>query len=174
MNKEDARRIGRSARSSLSAFERLRQEAAVCSRLKELCRDLSVIGCYVSVKDELDTRNFIRWCFAEGKVVAVPRVEGGTLAFYGVRSFEELHPAPFSLLEPDKDAVKVDLSSIGEMIVPALAIDEHGNRVGYGRGYYDSVLCAGMPSVGIIFREQKVDCIDAEPWDVALNRVITG
>ena len=60
------------------------------------------------------------------------------------------------------------------MIVPALAIDCEGNRVGYGRGYYDSVLSAGMDAVGIIFRGQLVDRIDADPWDVKLSRVITG
>ena len=47
-------------------------------------------------------------------------------------------------------------------------------RRGYGRGYYDSVLSAGMDAVGIIFRGQLVDRIDADPWDVKLSRVITG
>ena len=62
MNKEDARKLGRNLRSSLSNGERAFEEEAVLSQLKEICRDVEVIGCYVSVKDELDTRRFIAWC----------------------------------------------------------------------------------------------------------------
>ena len=174
MNKEDARKLGRNLRSSLSNGERAFEEEAVLSQLKEICRDVEVIGCYVSVKDELDTMRFIAWCLEEKKTVAVPKVEGGTLGFYRIESFEDLVPAPFSILEPKNGAGKINLSSIGMMIVPALAIDCEGNRVGYGRGYYDSVLSAGMDAVGIIFRGQLVDRIDADPWDVKLSRVITG
>lgn len=100
---------------------------------------------YVSTPIEVDTRELIANALAEGKRVAVPKCVKGTrdMEFYEIRSFDDLEEGSFSVLEPvPEKCVPLKKFSKAVCIVPALAYDRYGYRLGYGKGYYDRFLSA--------------------------------
>lgn len=145
------------------AFELLEQTAAFM--LSEH------ILLYHSLPDELSTREFIsRW--ADRKHFYLPRVNGVNL---DVLPYERsrMHLGAFNIEEPEGDVVS-DLDTIDMVIVPAVAYDRRGNRVGRGKGYYDRLL-AGLKAltVGMAYDFQLVDEIDSEDHDVRVDYIIT-
>lgn len=98
---------------------------------------------YVSTLIEVDTRNLISKALAEGKKVAVPMCIKGTrdMEFYMITSFDDLEEGSFSVLEPVPERCEL-LRNFRRAIciVPALAYDRYGYRLGYGKGYYDRFL----------------------------------
>ena len=99
---------------------------------------------YVSREAEVGTRSLIESLLAEGRRVAVPRVDLEThdMAFYEIRSLDELVPRTMRILEPAADAPVVTTPDmVGSVcLVPGLVFDGAGHRVGYGGGYYDRFL----------------------------------
>ena len=100
---------------------------------------------YVSTPIEVDTRMLIEKALSDGKKVAVPKCIKGTrdMEFYLINSFDDLEEGSFSVLEPVPEKC-VPLKKINKAIciVPALAYDRYGYRLGYGKGYYDRFLSA--------------------------------
>jgi 5-formyltetrahydrofolate cyclo-ligase len=172
MKKEDARAKGLSARRSLSAEKRKRDQHSLFVQMKEMCRHYSLIGCYVSMKDEADTLAFLSWALANGKRIAVPKVRGRTLDFYEIRSLDALSAGCFGVMEP-RGGTPLETKDIDLMFVPLSSFDGECRRTGYGKGFYDSVLSPSMHKVGIAFSEQKVDRIESSPNDVRLDEVLT-
>lgn len=99
--------------------------------------------CYVSYGSELDTRELIREALRLGKEVYVPRVgEGRQMDFYRIGALEELQPGFHGILEPP-DTARIYAGKRAEralMLMPGVAFDLYGNRLGYGGGYYDRYL----------------------------------
>lgn len=170
-DKNTARQSGLKARAALGREERKEQDARIEKRVIEKIQNMNVIGCYVSMKDEVNTYGIIDWCLKHGRTVAVPRCEGNTLTFHRIRSFNDLAEGHFHVMEPLRDD-PVDPEKMDMMIVPLSAFDEQNNRTGYGKGYYDSILAACPYKAGIAYRQQKTDTILCDPWDVRLDEVI--
>lgn len=106
-------------------------------------RACTTLLCFVSIPGEVDTHKLIRRAIADGKIVAVPYCIDGTrkMNFYRIRSLEELTPRTFGVLEPDPEiAERVTDFSHSLCILPGLAFDNTGYRLGYGGGYYDRFL----------------------------------
>lgn len=98
---------------------------------------------YVSTKIEVDTFGLIERAFRDNKRVAVPRCVDNSreMEFYYITSLEQLEPRTFGVLEPIKEKCELltDYNN-GLCIVPGLAFDFEGYRLGYGKGYYDRFL----------------------------------
>lgn len=100
---------------------------------------------YVSKEIEVDTEGLIHAALLNHKKVAVPRCVPGTRAmeFYYIHSREDLEPGAFGVLEPvPSRCEKVEEGTGGLCVVPGLAFDAQGYRLGYGKGYYDRFLSA--------------------------------
>lgn len=100
---------------------------------------------YVSTEIEVGTQGIIERAFADGKRVAAPRCVKGTrdMVFYEIRSFADLEAGSFSVYEPVPERCRPVRSLRRAIcIVPALAYDRYGYRLGYGKGYYDRFLSA--------------------------------
>lgn len=98
---------------------------------------------YVSTSAEIDTKTIIEHALALGKKVAVPYCIDNTfeMKFYYINGFQDLETRTFGVLEPvAKNCELVTDLSKGFCIVPALAYDTYGYRLGYGKGYYDRFL----------------------------------
>lgn len=171
MDKVTARNNGRKARAGIPEAVRADYNQRLLRKMIDTAADAKLVGCYVSMKDEADTRAFLDWCFRTKKPVAVPRTENGTLTFHRIASFTELHPGSFGVMEPSAEQ-EVPAGAIDLMFVPLSAFDESGNRTGYGRGYYDSVLASCRRKIGIAFPEQKTERIEPDPWDIPLDAVL--
>ncbi|MCL1824229.1 MAG: 5-formyltetrahydrofolate cyclo-ligase [Oscillospiraceae bacterium] len=128
---------------------------------------------YISTENEIDTHELISNCLRLKKQAAVPRVEGSELAFYEINSFFELEKGKFGILEPVKTCKKAQINKNTLCVVPALACNENGFRLGYGKGFYDRFLC-DFPgkSVVLCYSGNMIE-LPVEPHDVAADIVIT-
>jgi len=108
------------------------------------------------------------------KSLSLPRVDSGSLAMHQVRSPHELAPGKFGILEPPATATK-SRGPWDLILIPGLAFDRCGGRLGRGRGYYDRFLAQHPEAVrvGICFDEQVVQELPLEPHDFRLNALVT-
>ena len=145
--------------------------------LSDAYKKANTIAIYVSKEDEVDTRELIRKCLEDGKTVCIPVVypEGKDMTFYQIDSLEGLHLNQYGILEPDISVRNLVFSfDIDLFIVPMLAFDQEGNRLGYGGGYYDKYLKKSIGyKLGIAYDIQMAGVLDTEKTDVKMDEIIT-
>ncbi len=135
-----------------------------------------VVLTYVSTKTEVDTRSLIEYSLMKGKTVAVPRCDKSTniIGFYRIKSLDDLEKGFFNILEPDRFCSELVKFKNALCIVPGLAFDKKGFRLGYGRGYYDRFLSSNdVNTVGLCYREFLVDELPVEGFDIAVDLILT-
>ena len=133
------------------------------------------ISCYVSVKNEIDTLGLIAQALEAGKRVGAP-VAGARrqLVHRELCSLDALEPAAFGLLEPPESSHEIPPESFDLVVVPGLAFDRHGYRVGFGAGYYDRFLAeTSAIRVGLCYAFQVVDSVPSEAHDQPVDFVAT-
>lgn len=143
-------------------------------------QECDTVCCYVACKGEADLSGLMDAAWKLGKQVAVPRVlDKETMEFFVIHSLQELSPGAFGILEPHR-AVTPWYARAGEkvlILLPGLAFDQAGNRLGYGRGFYDRYLHAHSDfhahTMGIAFSVQCVADIPAQPHDQKVEIVMT-
>ncbi|NJN03822.1 MAG: 5-formyltetrahydrofolate cyclo-ligase [Leptolyngbyaceae cyanobacterium SL_1_1] len=88
-----------------------------------------------------------------------------------------LRPGAYGILEPDPDAPRVEPDTVDLILVPAVACDVKGYRLGYGGGYYDRLMSQpvwmGKPTLGIVFEYARLPKIPKSPWDRQLDGICT-
>lgn len=173
LTKDDIRRAVRARKALLDERERSDAADRAFAMLEQTAEFLMAdrILMYHSLADELPTRAFIdRW---DGrKKFFLPRVNGVNL---DILPYDRTRLAlgAFHIEEPQGDDT-VDPDSIDLMVIPAVAYDRNGNRLGRGKGFYDRLLASTKArKVGIAYDFQLVDEIPAEPHDVPVDIVIT-
>lgn len=129
---------------------------------------------YISSSEEVDTIAFVKDCLAAGQTVFVPRVQGEKLVVCPITKWEDLEPGQYGILEPIEVIKDVNPSEIDLIIVPGIAFDKTRHRIGYGKGFYDTLLktTKGL-KIGLAFQEQILDKIPEEEHDVAMDIIIT-
>ncbi len=135
----------------------------------------SIVALYWPIGDELDCFAIIEKLQKTDHQVCLPCIEGKDqpLVFKEFRGEENLVPAGFGTREPDKNA---KILQPGFIILPLLGFDKKGNRLGYGKGFYDRtiVAMAKKPELcGLAFSVQEFKEIPANAHDVPLTRIIT-
>ena len=126
------------------------------------------LALYSPIRNEVETDNLLSVALAMGKQVCYPRVLGDELRFFQVCSLADLEVGCFGVSEPVDKSPEVDPGQIGLLLVPAVAFDRHGHRLGYGRGYFDRLLsdgCFDGLSVGFGYDFQIQDKLPAEEHD---------
>lgn len=191
-SKADIRRHHLTQRRSLLPRDIETQSGAAILRL---CAHPSYISArcihvYVTGKDnELDTRLLIQRALEAGKEVVVPvlgsnkeipppRVEVGQQAMACARigHLDELNDAHWNIPQPPLHTARwlEDWQRIDLAIVPGIAFDRRGQRIGYGAGYYDRLLPHLLARrVGLCFEDQLCDHLPADPHDIAMHWIIT-
>lgn len=128
------------------------------------------IALFMATDTEPDTSAIISELLSQKKTVCLPRVNGRNMFFVAVNRSTEFTVGAFGIKEP---AGEEYFGKIDVMAVPLVAFDENNNRLGHGKGYYDSYLSAHPCfTVGLAFSEQKQD-VPVDPWDVPLNKIIS-
>lgn len=157
----------------LSENERMEAAAAVFGQLERTAAFLMAehILMYHSLPDELFTHSFLKkW--GGGKHFYLPRVNGVNL---DILPYEEsrLELGSFHIEEPKGDNT-IDPSLIDLIVVPAVAYDRKGNRLGRGKGFYDRLLSTTKATkVGVAYDFQIMDSVPTEPHDVPMDMVIS-
>ena len=135
-----------------------------------------VVMFYVDMRNEVMTKNAIKRALAHGKRVIVPRVKKGYgLLAIEINSLDELAPGTFGVLEP-AEKEEIALNEIDIVVVPGVAFDKKGHRIGYGGGYYDNFLPKlrlDAKKVAVAFEMQIRDLIPVEFHDVKMDMIIT-
>jgi 5-formyltetrahydrofolate cyclo-ligase len=142
-DKAALRREAAARRAAMRPAEVDQRSAVVQEALLALeeYRAARVVHAYVGVKgNEVRTDRILLETLRSGRRLAVPRVAGEELAHHEIRAMSELRASRFGLLEPAPDAPVVDPWAVDLVVVPGVAFDRGGNRLGLGRGYYDRFL----------------------------------
>jgi 5-formyltetrahydrofolate cyclo-ligase len=142
----------------------------------ELFARAGVIALYAPVKREVDTSVVMRTALGQGKKILYPVVAGGMLLFREITGDKDLVPGAFGIAEPGNECPERLPDEAECIVVPGVAFDRGGRRIGYGKGYYDRALhrLEGTGRlVGFGFDFQLVEAIVGEPHDVALDLIIT-
>ena len=175
--KADLRRAALAARDALDPATRLSASASIVRALLSLpdLAESRLIGAFWPIRSEVDPRPAAEGLLARGQRVALPHVTPEGLIFREWRAGDTLVAGRFGLSEPDPSLPTVEPDAL---IVPLAAFDRAGQRIGYGRGYYDGAitrLSRAQPvlTVGIGFAAQEVARVPAEPHDRPLRFVIT-
>ena len=141
--------------------------------LKEY-KNAQVIALYNSLKNEVSTKELINYSLDNNKVVVLPRVYNKTLRFYQISYQEKYELSSFHIEEPEDNISKyISKDKIDLIIVPGICFDLNGNRIGYGKGFYDSYLTDEMNSIGVCFKEQIINTIPSDNHDKKMKKIIT-
>lgn len=132
---------------------------------------------YVSYNQEVVTHGLIEKALADGKKVAVPKVQGKEMEFYYISSLDDLAVGYQKILEPvTKKLADPKLEKYPLMIQPGLAFDKQGNRIGYGGGFYDRYLAKYSQTFckcALGFSFQLYEELETESFDISMDMVIS-
>jgi 5-formyltetrahydrofolate cyclo-ligase len=163
----------------ISASERLELSEQACKLLERqtLWREAKSILFYAPLADELDVWPLMVDTLAAGKTVLLPRfeVEHGHYVACHIRDLaQDLQAGKFGVREPVASCEKILLKRLDLILVPGLAFDLGGHRLGRGKGFYDRLLAVLQgPACGVAFDEQIVGALPVEPHDLRLNCILT-
>ena len=137
-----------------------------------------IAALYCALAGEVPTGRIRRAYLAAGARLYYPRVTGrGTLAFYPHREGDGWETGPYGIPEPSIPAgVAPRLSGWDIVVVPGLAFDRRGNRLGHGFGYYDrflGTLPESVPRVGLAWESQRIPEVPVDAWDVPVHALVT-
>lgn len=134
-------------------------------------KSAKVIGAYYAFGSEVKTDLIIEQARALGKKVALPSVEGDSLAFYELSSGKYLVKGRFGIMEPLPygPVDRIDL-----LVIPGIAFDKKGYRLGYGKGYYDKFLAKKkVASMGLAYSFQLLESLPTGKYDKKLDAIAT-
>lgn len=131
---------------------------------------------YYPKDEEIDLRPIAEAAIAAGKKIAFPRCnpDDHSMVFHYVKSFDELMPGSYNIMEPSEDAPAFSLSETETSnvvcIVPAVVFDKRGYRIGYGGGYYDRYLSGFHGTkVGMAYRDFIVNSVPHGRFDLTVD-----
>ena len=133
---------------------------------------------YHSLPDEVDTHSALDQLLAMGKKVLLPKVVSETeMTIHEYTGQDSLQPSePYGILEPttpELSIVNCQLSIV--IVVPGMAFDKHGHRLGRGKGYYDRFLSRipNIYKIGVCFPFQLIEKVPSEPTDILVDEVLS-
>ncbi len=191
MTAEDKRRIrerARAARQGLPPEERAALSHAACERLLKLPRtfDARIVLAYVASPEELNPLHAVIELEKRGARIVMPRITGpGMLSLHYCDAAQldptsqdatsTLEEGPFGIRQPCANSESIAPDQVDLVIVPGIAFDPCGRRVGYGGGYYDRLLPRMRQAtlIGIAFDGQITDRVPEEPHDAPVSVVVT-
>jgi 5-formyltetrahydrofolate cyclo-ligase len=174
LSKEALRRAALDARKAyvrtLSDAERFRLEQKLAQHLTSICANAAVVGGYSPLGSEISPLAAMEEARAVGRIVAFPAFDNPAKPFK-FRAGDPLQPGPFGIMQPKRSAPVVEPDLI---LVPLIAIDGRGTRLGRGKGHYDRALVhlhkMRVQLIGVGRSLQSLaDTIPADDWDVPLD-----
>jgi len=134
------------------------------------------IGAFASIPKEINTYSILEGTLSSGKKLYLPKVnqEKSSFEFHPVTDLKKLQLGPFGIQEPTS-LKPADWNELDLVLVPGLAFDSHGNRLGFGKGFYDRVLPRLKKSclvIGLGYSFQLVDQVPAASHDAPVRAVL--
>ena len=176
MTREEIRSEVREKRKIVSGIQVAEMSIRICEKivaLPEYVRARRVL-CYSAVPDEVQTKGILWAIMHSGRELYLPVARrGGLMDAVRVTEDTEMKPDIYGIDTP----VSGDTLPPGELdlaLIPGIAFDRNGNRLGFGKGYFDRFLArCRCPFIGLAYELQLVDAIEARPHDVPMDRIVT-
>lgn len=176
MDKKELRKQIRAAKKAVPFCEKCSRSAPIMQQVESLpqFKEAQTVLLYWSMEDEVQTHDFVNRWYKE-KTLLLPCVDGDDLRlrqYTGPKCLKE--GEQFGIGEPTGPEF-TDLERVEMIIVPGVAFDRTGNRMGRGRGFYDRLLKSTPRAfkVGVAFNFQMVDRVPTEDFDVPMDAVLT-
>lgn len=176
--KDSFRRELKQQRESAAAADKQRMDRAISEAVIswEPFERAHTVFVYCSTAEEIDTYPIISACFEAGKMVCVPFCEHkrGIMTARRIDSLADLTAGKFGIPGPSADAECIPCGRIDLCIVPCLAADPHGYRLGYGGGYYDRFLAqVSCPTLVLCTESRLLQAVPREEFDVPCDYICT-
>ncbi len=139
----------------------------------QVYKDAKTIYGYLPYNQEVRTVPMLERALKEGKRVAVPKVYGDEMKFIYVTDLSKVEKGYAGIPEPTEDGPVAD-DPTALVLMPGLAFDSQGHRIGYGGGFYDKFLASepGHPTVALCYGFQMLPVIETEEFDVPVDCVL--
>jgi 5-formyltetrahydrofolate cyclo-ligase len=180
--RESKQTIRNQMRAALTAIPRSSREEFSRQAVRRLChqavwRDAGAVLLFAPMADEIDIWPLAQEALASGKILALPGYQPTTGAYAPRRVgnlVEDLAVGPYGIREPNPSCPELPLKQLDFILVPGLAFDPCGRRLGRGKGFFDRLLAAVRGTTcGVAFDVQILAEIPVEPHDVHLNCILT-
>jgi 5-formyltetrahydrofolate cyclo-ligase len=176
-------------RAALSARDRAAASAVITAQLiaHPAYVKARYVLAYASFGDEFDTAAFLNHALQSGKVLVLPRIDKDArqLVLHQVSALNDLVAGMWDIREPRVDSPSAKLNEVDFALIPGLAFDRRGGRLGYGGGYYDKLLSTAvsvnqmhaetpaLAGLSAAFSCQIVDAVPMTPHDICIPTIIT-
>ncbi|WP_164101318.1 5-formyltetrahydrofolate cyclo-ligase [Candidatus Laterigemmans baculatus] len=179
--KAEIRRAAHAARQRLPGKDELSRKIIDRLLASDVYQAAATVLFYVDVRDEVRTQAVLASAVNSGKQIAIPYCVDDQLRLFPLASMDELEPLTYGILEPREELrglaeKRLDAEQLDLILVPGLAFDRDGGRIGYGKGYYDRLLATARRDavlVALAYDCQIFDAIPMQPHDVYMDLVIT-
>ena len=180
--KKNLRRRIINSRDQMSRVEIEQKSTKIAEKLYALpeYKNASSILFFLSFGSEVDTRPMVEETIERGKIALAPKTVSKTrkLLLSQILDWDkDLAPGVYNIPEPRSEALRlVDPETVELVIVPGVAFDRRGNRLGYGGGYYDRFfmqLRKNTPLIALAFELQIVSSVPVDYWDRLVDLIIT-
>ena len=180
MDKSFLRKEMKYKRDNIDKNDKIIKDNIIKEKLKEIkfYKNSRNIFIYLGFGSEIDTAVYIKEFLDEGKNIFVPRIEDDIMESVKIDLLSNLVENKYGILEPSCN-VECSISNYNDIdliIVPGLAFDITGGRVGYGGGYYDKYLEEGfinVPKVALAYDFQVIDNVPIDKYDIRVDYIIT-
>lgn len=177
MHKAELRRRALARRGELSPEARAAYSRSICRRLQSLpeLRRAKTVLSYMAMATEADLTALHETLWAAGVRLCFPVTRGqGRMEAVACGRSGPWNKGPFGIREPAGEEA-VPPEEIDAVLVPCVAFDETGTRLGHGGGYYDRYLprCAGAAAILVAFEAQRLEALPREDWDVPMPVTVT-
>lgn len=176
MSKTKLRRSLLKARQSLPEAAWREKSDRICQHLQaspQFCQAQTILA-YFSIRQEPN----LSLLFNDSqKLWGFPRCVAKSLLWHSWKPGQDLQKGDYGIFEPKADSTRLQPNDVDLILVPAVACDKSGYRLGYGGGFYDRMLSlpewAAKPTIGIIFKLADLAELPVDNWDVKLHGVCT-
>lgn len=180
-NKKTIRNIIKEKRSILTDKEKELMDNIIFNKIieSESYKIAKVMFVYVSFQGEVDTKRFIEYALNQDKRICVPKIvskkEG--LKAVEINSLQDLKEGAYGILEPEGFNSEINKEEIDLILMPGVAFDKEGGRVGYGGGFYDRFLkgvSKDTSKIALAYDFQIFNKVPMEEQDVRIDGIITN
>lgn len=179
MTKRALRQLLQKQRTMLTPADIASHSACITQYVRTLpfFRVSQTIMVYMALPQEVQTRQIIEYARQLQQRIAVPVVSGACLLTVELPSdVTHLQRGPFGVLEPREPYRLIPRQELDCVLIPGVAFDATGGRLGFGKGYYDRFLASLLPTTyrcGLAFSLQMVSCVPQDPHDICMHGIVT-